>query len=706
MPLCLIFTSAPQGLAPGRSGFCTVARHAEMPERLATLLEGLGTPHGTPGGATFTLRRLEAGGRGWHVLSRFTAGGLDYTQRDNRLAHHLVLTDAEVSALPPPADVALRWKGWISEWNGPPRWLEPERLQLSPGRPLIPCSAWRRLTGTGAKAAWLVGGDNAVNVSVVNHGGSEALLELLAESGALLGRASWGTSFTTDCSVTGGEGFAWCGGEAGARRRIDLAAAPGEPAPEGDKARLAALGVASQARHTPQAGVLPENGPAPARGSTLWPLVAVATVTAMTTAYLLLRHREPPPPPAVTAPPAPRAPSAEEMAAAAALLRANDALRDLQDVVARGDLVTAARQWAEISRLSPEFTARHRDQFVPRIQAGICLAAAASLERQMSAPGAAEDRTAIDRLVTEAAESVRVAGEIGAPRDAGWQRLAEMQDRVRLLAQLDIRETWLATGQWVTASAGPDLPSAADFELGKESGEFIGRFLREGLTGGAGTSTPVTIRLCALPSLGHRDTTTRAVRALLQPGASSLWVTEDTGGARRPSVTLSVGARANTVSLNFPGPAPAGFTQRNHAVEVTNPAGRRLCIGLLAHPESLATIQAGLGGLTCDGASLSTGPASWIEPVFQRTRMAGGRIGLYPSGHEFPERVAALSVSRNVIETDLIRLGSGTGGSTRSEVAERRRQLEAGDPVKAGAPWSIRFVDARGNPIVTLAEFR
>ncbi|MFM9015925.1 MAG: hypothetical protein ACKOLZ_00185, partial [Verrucomicrobiota bacterium] len=32
MPLQLIFTSAPQGLAAGRSGFCTVSRHREMPD--------------------------------------------------------------------------------------------------------------------------------------------------------------------------------------------------------------------------------------------------------------------------------------------------------------------------------------------------------------------------------------------------------------------------------------------------------------------------------------------------------------------------------------------------------------------------------------------------------------------------------------------------------------------------------------------------
>ena len=63
MPLQLIFTSARQGLVPGRSGFCTVARHRAMPERLAQLLESLGTPHEGTDGATFTFRILEAAGQ-------------------------------------------------------------------------------------------------------------------------------------------------------------------------------------------------------------------------------------------------------------------------------------------------------------------------------------------------------------------------------------------------------------------------------------------------------------------------------------------------------------------------------------------------------------------------------------------------------------------------------------------------------------------
>lgn len=707
MPLALVFTSAPQGLAPGRTGYCTVARHAEMPERLATLLEGLGTPHAAEGSSTFTLRRLEAGGRGWFVLSRFTSGGLDYTSRDNRLAHHLVFSEEETAALPPPADIARRWTGWVSQWGEAPRWLDPLRIQLAPGQTLIPCASWRRLTGTGAKAAWLVQGESPVGACLINAGDAETALGLLAESGALIGRAAWTAAFTTDPQVTGAEGFTWCVGEAAGRRRVDLAAAASEPAPEGEKARLAAMGLAIRpvaAAASPAASHHP--APAPRAGLGVW-LAGALLVTALgSTLFWLTQRRSaplsPPPEPRQAA----RAPTAEELAAAAAILRSNAALRELEDVVARGDLVTAARQWTEISQITPEFTARHRDRFVPRIQSGIAAAAAAAAERQLGAAGAPEDPRTVERLLAETREAVRIAGEIGAPRDAAWARLAEMERRLRFLAELDIRDTWLVAGSWVTGSAGPGAPSTADFDIGKETGEHVARFLREGLTGGAGTSTAVTIRLCDFRALGQRDNTSRPLRARLEPGASSLWVSEETGGGRRPSLTLSVGARANVVSVNLVGPAPADFTATNRAVELTNPAGRRLCVALLARPEAVLALQPGLGGLAAEPGTLATGPAGWIEPVFLRTRMAGARMGLYPSTREFPDRVASLSCSRNLIETDLLRQAGGDAGVGRAAVAERRRQLEAGDTVAAGAPWSIRFVDARGEPLINLSEFR
>ncbi|NBV53379.1 MAG: hypothetical protein EBR83_07675, partial [Verrucomicrobia bacterium] len=204
MPLQLIFTSAPQGLTPGRSGYCTVARHRAVPDRLAQLLESVGTPHERPEGETFTFRMLEAGGKNWCVLSRFVARGLDYTQRDNRLAHHLIFSLEEAAVLPPPAAIAGRWKGWRNEWSGAPIWLEGEDrpLQLESQTPLTPAVTWREETGTGAKAAWLINASGPAAVGLLNPPETLRLLRLLAEASALLGKSSWAATFTTDAATT------------------------------------------------------------------------------------------------------------------------------------------------------------------------------------------------------------------------------------------------------------------------------------------------------------------------------------------------------------------------------------------------------------------------------------------------------------------------------------------------------------------------
>jgi hypothetical protein len=249
MPLQLLFTSARQGLVPGRSGFCTVARHRAMPERLAQLLEGLGTPHDAPTGATFTFRLLEAAGQRWYVLSRFVARGLDYTQRDNRLAHHLAFSQEEAMVLPPPAALAYRWDQWKDEWSGEPTWLEGEAkpLILKPGPALTPAATWRQVAGTGAKAAWLVDATGPAEVALLNCADQDTALRLLAESAALLGKSGWAATFTTDVGVSGADGFRWCLGHTAGRAEIDLAQAADQPAPTGDLARAAAMGLTATA---------------------------------------------------------------------------------------------------------------------------------------------------------------------------------------------------------------------------------------------------------------------------------------------------------------------------------------------------------------------------------------------------------------------------------------------------------------------------
>jgi hypothetical protein len=110
----LLYTSAPQGLKQGSRGFCTVLSTVGMPLNLATKLESLsgyrhlypsGTPDASKNPVGFSHLRFMVGGRHVSVLSRISDYGLDYSQRTNKLAHHIIV-DAPLPACGPAALLA------------------------------------------------------------------------------------------------------------------------------------------------------------------------------------------------------------------------------------------------------------------------------------------------------------------------------------------------------------------------------------------------------------------------------------------------------------------------------------------------------------------------------------------------------------------------------------------------------------------------
>lgn len=709
MPLALVFTSAPRGLTPGRSGYVTVARHEAMPARLAELLEAIGTPHGGPGGRTFTLRSLEAGGRRWRVLSRFAAAGLDHTMRDNRIAHHLAFPEDEIAVLPPPADVARRWTGWLDSWQGEPAWLPPLRLDLRPGRPLVPCAGWRELLGSGAKASWLVASGNPVPRSLSGTAEPDTWLGLLAEAGALLGPAAWDAFFTTDSSVTGSAGFVWrcqpTGGD------IDLGQARDLPPPEGPEARRASLGVSAMpAGSNPggpagrPSGTVERSGPSPAAlaGAALG-LAAVATL-----AWLALRpgREAPPAPPPAAAPP--RAPTAAELEAARNLLRDQRALAEIDENIQREDLAQAARLWRELARAAPAFAQRNAEPTLARIRSRLAASAARAVANQLSQPAVSADSSRAAGLAAEAEDILRLGDELGAPRDEARAELARARDTARLLASLDVRATLVVRGRWVTASAGPAVPSAADFDLGQDAGAEVRAFLSEGITGGPGAAAKGGIRLVAFRHAAHRDPAApRAAAASIEPGASSIYAGEAVAGGGRPSVSVTVGSRSNTVSLNLPGRPGDEFLGSPLGVELTNAAGRRLCVVLLPPGAGLEPLRLPLSALASEEVTRALAPAPWIEPALLSVRVSGARVGIYPAGHAFPDRsIPSAASPPSQLDTTLLRLAAGQGPSMpRSELAERQRLVREGKVREAGAPWTLRAVNLDGAPQLTLAEF-
>ncbi|MDC0156306.1 hypothetical protein OAK38_00930 [Verrucomicrobia bacterium] len=204
----LVFTSTPQGLEPGRSGYCTVARHKDLRHRLVRELERLsvydfGQQTGSTRSDICIFRKMPLGSEEYYVLTKICDAGLDYTNRTNYLAHHLVLDGFEIATCPSPAEIFLNWNGWLRTWTDGPRYFgEEEEASFTDCKSsnLIPCQGWLQMTNDPGNAASLVSPDMIKPIVVEGKPESaNILLTLFAESSALLKISldAWDFSFTT-----------------------------------------------------------------------------------------------------------------------------------------------------------------------------------------------------------------------------------------------------------------------------------------------------------------------------------------------------------------------------------------------------------------------------------------------------------------------------------------------------------------------------
>jgi hypothetical protein len=711
MPLQLIFTSAPQGLTPGRSGYCTVARHRALPDRLAQLLEAIGTPHERPEGATFTFRQLEAGGKNWCVLSRFVARGLDYTQRDNRLAHHLIFTLEEAAVLPPPAAVAGRWKGWRDEWSGAPSWLEGEErpLQLETQTPLTPAVTWREETGTGAKAAWLVNASGPAAVGLLNPPETTRLLRLLAEASALLGKSAWAASFTTDATTTGSDGFLWAVQATSAPVTIDFATAKAMPAPSGDAARQAAAGLASPkggSAQTQRRAAAPAS--AAAGNHAAWIIGGVILLAGAAAAIFLLGRggdRAPAPAPVVVE--VRKAPTAEDHAKTDELLRANRALTDIQGLMEADDFMGAAKLWAETSALSPTFVSNYREQIVPRLHGSFASSVTKQLLTRLDRPGVLNDPKSIRDAIAEAKEALRLGAELKVPANEAWKRLQGTLARAESLTRIEVRPTMVIPGEWRTGESGANSPSQADFPLSRGAVEAVAKFVE---ASGATQRDSVQIRLRLLPftSPHLRDDDVKYLSGEIRRSPQSTWIESTAEPGKLPAIGINLSTRRNEVSLNF-NTGEGARAGANRLIEVILPKGERQCFALIGDVKALQPLNLGPDALVLDADTGVIRPAPWAESAVNAFIWTNGSIGLYPDGHEFPDRdLPSIRATRSVLETDIIRLENkqGPGTPPYETIAQRRKLFKEGKLMEAGAPWSIQAIDANGAAGPRLLEFR
>lgn len=151
----LIVTSAPRGLKPGIRGFCTVAATDGMLATFQEALESLSgyeplfpplDPRAARNPVAFSHLRLVHAGKSYHLLSRVSSAGLDYSGRSNKLAHHFALE---------PSELPLGGPAWLlsypalmcSSWQGEPRIL-PARQALPNGEPPVGvCRGWQETVG-------------------------------------------------------------------------------------------------------------------------------------------------------------------------------------------------------------------------------------------------------------------------------------------------------------------------------------------------------------------------------------------------------------------------------------------------------------------------------------------------------------------------------------------------------------------------------
>lgn len=267
----IIYTSAPRGLKPGSSGFCTVASTPGMAKNLAERLESLsgyrhqfppGDPHAHLNPVAYSHLILKLAGQKLHVLSRVSDAGLDYSHRTNKLAHHVALDSTEL--VPAGPAWVLSQPGFVkTNWSGEPRILSAGRLPPPGSLSPAPCRHWERLTGDAGWAGVLA--NNALQgtrpAHIIFPSGMD-VLPLVLEAQALLQEPRrWEVSFSTyftrlppavECQwrfvVAGSPEAALAAGARG-DLVIDLCQKLGEP-PPGPLVEAARTGIVTAAPRT------------------------------------------------------------------------------------------------------------------------------------------------------------------------------------------------------------------------------------------------------------------------------------------------------------------------------------------------------------------------------------------------------------------------------------------------------------------------
>jgi len=205
----LLYTSAPRGLKPGSRGFCTVLSTRGMPAPLATAVEALSgyrpvflanNNYASLNPIVYSHLKLQATGRSWHVLSRIADYGLDYSQRANKLAHHVILDNLSEQLPGGPANL-LSMSGFMrTEWSGDPKVVDLKPIRLEPEVASGICRHWEQMTGDAGWAGVLAESflNDPERLVILLFKPGQQVLPLFAEAIALLPpEERWNVTFST-----------------------------------------------------------------------------------------------------------------------------------------------------------------------------------------------------------------------------------------------------------------------------------------------------------------------------------------------------------------------------------------------------------------------------------------------------------------------------------------------------------------------------
>ena len=194
-----------KGLQAGKSGFCTVACTPGMSAPLVRFLESLsgyrhlyppGTEQAKGNPVVYANLKTKVGGRSYQILSRVGDAGLDYSNRSNKIAHHLAIKDTSALSCGP-SEILSKPGLLVSQWDRPSEKLPPRSIDVAVDPPAR-CQTWEAVTGDAGWAGEVLEGLEEKRAIYLIVDSTTPALSLLKEVLALLPRhKQWQTTFST-----------------------------------------------------------------------------------------------------------------------------------------------------------------------------------------------------------------------------------------------------------------------------------------------------------------------------------------------------------------------------------------------------------------------------------------------------------------------------------------------------------------------------